>query len=110
ATAFKSGAYDQVPLVFADHENRHNLDPKRFGGEIEDFVVKNDGLYAKVSATSDTAKVLKNNPRLGVSARIVEGLEKSDGRVFPRAIQHVLLTMDPRVTGMKPWQTIDLSG
>lgn len=109
AESFNDGAYDQVPVVAADPDNRHNMDPNRFGGEIQGFEVKDDGLYAKVSATKATARLLNDNPKLGVSARIVEGLEKSDGRKYRRAIQHVLLTMDPRVTGMKPWQTVDLS-
>lgn len=110
AESFREGAYDQVPLVYATPENAHNLDPKNFGGEIVGFKVHNDGLYARIKADAQTRKVLARNPRLGVSARIVEGLEKSDGRTFDRAIQHVLLTMDPRVTGMKPWRTVDLSG
>lgn len=110
AESFNAGAYDQVPLVYATEDNQHNLDPKRFGGEVKRFRVRPDGLYATIAPDRETSKVLAKNPRLGVSARIVEGLEKSDGRKFDRAIQHVLLTMDPRVTGMKPWRTVDLSG
>lgn len=109
ASAFRGKAYDQVPIVLADSENRHNMDPSRFGGEITDLSVEKDGLWMTVTPTKDTRKTLKDNPRLGVSARIVPGLTKSDGRRFDFAIQHVLLTMDPRVTGMKPWQTVDLS-
>lgn len=107
--SFKQRAYDQVPLILADPENRHNMDPERFAGEITDFTVEADGLYATVKPGKRANKILKDNPKLGVSARIVEGLSKSDGRSFPRAIQHVLLTMDPRVTGLKPWQTVSLS-
>lgn len=107
--AFKSQAYDQVPIVLADAENRHNMDPSRFGGDVTDLSVEKDGLYMTVTPSKSTTKILKDNPKLGVSARIVPNLTKSDGRRFDFAIQHVLLTMDPRVTGMKPWQTVDLS-
>lgn len=107
--AFKGKAYDQVPVVLADAENRHNMDPSKFAGEVTDLAVEKDGLYATVVPSKKTRGILKDNPRLGVSARIVPGLTKSDGRRFDFAIQHVLLTMDPRVTGMKPWQTVDLS-
>lgn len=107
--SFKRGAYDQVPFVFADPDNRHNMDPERFRGEVKGLELTPDGVDMIVEATADGARVIKNNPRLGVSARIVQGLEKSDGRTFKRAIQHVLATMDPRLTGMKPWETVDLS-
>lgn len=110
ANSFRNGAYDQVPTVFADDKNGHNMDPTRFSGEVKGFEVTNDGLDAIVELTDDGAKAVGNNPRLGVSARIVEGLAKADGRTFNRAIQHVLLTMDPRVTNMRPWETVDLSG
>lgn len=109
AVSFKERAYDQVAVIHATETNQHNLDPRNFGGDVISLSVKADGLYAKIRPDSDTARLLGKNPNLGVSARIVEGLEKADGRVFPRAIQHVLLTMDPQVTGMKPWRTVDLS-
>ena len=109
AAAFKGRAYDQVPIVLADAENRHNMDPTKFAGEVTNLSVEADGLYATVTPSKKARGLLKDNPRLGVSARIVPGLTKSDGRRFDFAIQHVLLTMDPRVTGMKPWETVDLS-
>lgn len=109
AESFKKGAYDQVPFVFADAENAHNLDPERFRGEVVALDLAEDGLYATVTATEEGAKAIDANPRLGVSARIVEGIAKSDGRTFGRAINHVLATLNPRVVGMKPWETVDLS-
>lgn len=110
AKSFTDGAYDQVPIVFADDQNGHNMDPKRFGGEVKGFEVTSDGLDAIVELTDDGATAVDKNPKLGVSARIVEGLTKADGRTFGRAVQHVLLTMDPRVTNLRPWQAVDLSG
>jgi hypothetical protein len=52
-------------------------------------------------------KVLKENPELGVSARIVEDYARSDGQHFPAAIQHVLGTLDPRIPGLGAWQAIE---
>lgn len=109
AHAFRQDAYEQVPVVFADAENRHNMDPKNFGGDVLDIQSRPSGLFALIEADKDAERAIKKNPRLGVSARIVQGLNKADGRTFKRAVQHVLLTMNPRVSGMEPWQAVDLS-
>jgi len=107
--AFKNGAYDQVPFVLATPDNAHNMDPERYRGEIVDMELTDDGIDAIIETTKSGAKAIEDNPKLGVSARIVQGLAKVDGRSFPRAIQHVLATMDPRLTGMQPWQPVDLA-
>lgn len=113
ADAFAKGAYDQVPLVFAGEKNDHNMDPRNFGGDIVKVEYrgpgKNQGTWALIEADKTAARVIKNNPKLGVSARIKQGIEKADGRFFKRAVNHVLLTMNPRVQGMSPWQAVDLS-
>lgn len=109
ATAFQERAYDQVPFVLADADNRHNMDPERFRGDIKTLELTADGLDAIIEVNKSGAKVLEDNPKLGVSARIIEGLAKADGRTFKRAINHVLGTMDPKVTGLRPWQAVDLS-
>lgn len=109
ANSFKDGAYDQVPFQLADADNRHNMDPERTRGELVGVELTDDGLDGIFSVTDDGAKIIESNPKLGVSARIVQALEKSDGRSFKRAINHVLGTLDPRVTKMRPWQAVDLS-
>lgn len=110
ATSFQAGAYDQVPFVLADpNTNAHNMNPENFRGEVKGLEVLDDGLYAVVDFSEQGAALVDQNPNLGVSARIIEGLAKSDGRQFPRAIQHVLGTFDPKVTGLKSWETVDLS-
>lgn len=107
--SFTDEAYDQVPFVLADKDNAHNELPERFRGELDSLELTDDGLYGIVSTNKDGAKLLEDNPKLGVSARIIEGLGKADGRVFRRAIRHVCGTLDPRVTGLGPWQPVDLS-
>lgn len=111
--SFKSQAFDQVPIVFADARNGHNMDPRNFGGDVLDMEYrgpgKQGGTWALIEADKEAARAIKRNPKLGVSARIRQGVEKADGRFFNRAIEHVLLTMNPRVTGMSPWQAVDLA-
>jgi hypothetical protein len=107
AAAFNNRAYDQVAFQLADKDNAHTNDPERYRGEVESLEVTADGLDMVVSTTEAGADVLAANPRLGVSARITEGYERADGQAFPVAIQHVLGTLDPRITGMRPWQAID---
>lgn len=110
ATAFHDGAYDQVPYMLADKDNAHTMDPERFRGEIKGVEVAEDGLWGTFELSADAAKLVKANPKLGVSARIVEGYARSDGKTYPRAMQHVLGTLDPRIPGLGAWQEVALSG
>jgi hypothetical protein len=106
--AFKDGAYDQVPFQLADASNTHTNDPTRTGGEIVGVELSADG--SGVDGIFDLwgsgIKTVEQNPKLGVSARIIENLQHSDGRHYPRALQHVLGTVDPQVTRMKPWEKV----
>lgn len=104
AESFNAGAFDQVPFQLANDRNEHNFDPEKYRGEVKALELSDDGLYGVVEMTDEGAEVVSKNPKLGVSARIVEGLEKGGN-----AIQHVLGTLDPRVTGMKPWEAVNLS-
>lgn len=110
AASHRDGAYDQVAFVMAGADNAHTLDPERFRGQIRALEVTPDGLDAILELSEDGSKVVEANPELGVSCRIVEALTHSDGRSFKRAVQHVLGTLDPRVTGMSPWQPVNLAG
>lgn len=109
AQAFQERAYDQVPFQLAGDDNSHTNDVERFGGEITDFEVDNDGLYIKLAATERGDKVLRENPKLGVSARIVEDYARSDGKFFTAAVQHVLGTLDPRIPNLGGWQAVEAS-
>lgn len=105
--AFREKAYDTVPLQFADHANTHTNDPERRRGTVRGLELTDDGLDVLVEVAPATAKHLSAYPDLGVSARIVEGYDRADGKFFPAAVQHVLATLDPRIPGMRPWQAIE---
>lgn len=114
ASAFEEHALDQVPFLLADADNRHTMDPERFRGQVTEVRLANateaPGLYGKiVFDTEDAAKAVMQNPNLGVSARIREGLATSTGKTYPRAMIHVLGTLDPQVSGMGAWTEADLS-
>lgn len=110
AQSFQDAAYDQVPFMLADKDNAHTMDPERFRGECKGVEVADDGLWGTFELSADAADMVKKNPALGVSARIVEGYSRSDGKTFPRAMQHVLGTLDPRIPGLGAWTEVALSG
>lgn len=110
AASYKDQAYDQVAVQMADKDNTHTLDPDRFRGEVKGVEVAEDGLYATMELSAAGAKAVRENPKLGVSARIVEGYDRSDGKSYPRAMQHVLMTLDPRLPGLGAWTEVSLSG
>lgn len=107
--SFTDGAYDTVPLVFADGKNNHTMDPRFVTGEVIGMEVTDHGLDMLVSTSDEAAKLLSNYPKFGVSARFFENLERSDGKKFPAAVQHALITLDPVIAGMSPWEPISLS-
>lgn len=109
AAAFNAKAFDTVPFMLADHENRHTMDPRNAAGEVLSLEAEDDGLYATVRLSESAESIVRENPAFGVSVRIKEDYERSDGRRYPAACQHVLGTFDGVVAGMKPWQSVDLS-
>lgn len=109
AESFRGQAFDQVAFLLAKDDNAHTMDPERFRGEVRGVEVTPQGLDVLLDLTPDASDLVRKNPKLGVSARIIEGLERADGQKFPRAIQHVLGTLDPRVTGMASWQEVALA-
>lgn len=108
--AYTEGAFDSVPLVFTDEKNSHTQDVERIRGEIIGFERNGVRLDAIVRASNDqAATLLRENPKIGVSCRIEQPLDRADGKTWPAAIQHVLVTANPKVTGMSPWQPVDLA-
>lgn len=108
--AFRERAFDQVPFQLATDKNEHTNDPERTRGTIVDLEQSPDGLYVVVEPNAAGQKVLETNPDLGVSARIYENYARGDGKNFVAALQHVLGTLDPHITGMGPWQRLEESG
>lgn len=109
-TAFREGAYDTVPFQLAGDDNSHTNAVDRAAGEIIGLDATDEGLFATVSVTDKGAEILRDNPKLPVSVRVVEEYERNDGKSTKRygaALQHVLATWAPRVAGMTPWQAVD---
>lgn len=107
--SYSNGALDQTPFQLADASNRHTMDPERFRGEATEMRLaktgEEPGLWAKMTfANKRDAKAVLANPKLGVSARIREGVTRADGKSFPAAIIHVLGTLDPKITGLGSWK------
>jgi hypothetical protein len=120
AESFKSKFLDSTQFVLADADNKHTMLPERVRAEVTEMCladqlpanVQNDGkgLWAKIKfPTKEAAQLVRDNPKLGVSARIRENIPTASGSVVPRGIIHVLGTLHPQVSGMSPWQPIDLS-
>lgn len=107
--AYRDGAFDFVPLVVADERNTHTMDPRHTSGKVIDMELAADGLDVIVQADDDVAKVLQRHPEIGISARLLENYERADGKQYPAAIQLALVTADPRITGMRPWEAVNLS-
>lgn len=109
AAAFRDDAYDTVPTMLADKSNDHTMALLDEGGEVLALDDADDGLYATVQLSAPANERVERNRRLGVSVRIREQYDRADGKHYPAAMQHLLLTWDPRIPGMKPWEPIDLS-
>lgn len=109
ASAFADEAYDTVPTMLADKTNDHTMAVLDEGGQVLALDTEDDGLYATVQLSEPVNERVEANKRLGVSVRIRENYDRSDGKYYPAAMQHLLLTWDPRIPSMRPWEPIDLS-
>jgi hypothetical protein len=106
--AWQDRAYDSIPVQFADASNAHTLDPERTRGQIVDMTLEPDGLWVTAQLSQRGQRVLSEHPYIGVSARIVEQYQRSDGRFYPAAVQHILATTDPRIPGLGAWQAVEM--
>lgn len=115
--SFNAGEVQQTMFQLANPLNGHghDYDPERQRAVAKELRLarpgEQPGLYAKLEFFNKrAAKSVRENPGLGVSARIRENFVNTrTGKFVRRAIVHVLGTIDPRVTGMQPWQPVDLS-
>ncbi len=100
-------AFDQIPFQLAEGDNKHTNNPERYRGDVVGVELTESGLDILLQPTEEGEKLLADNPKLGVSARIYENYTReADGKHWRAALQHVLGTLDPRVTGMKPWEAV----
>ena len=104
--AFDERAFEVVPFVLAGENGEHTSDPARWRGEVRGLEMAPDGLDAVVAVTEDGGEALRRDPGLGAAPRIIESYRCADGRTFPAAIQHVLGTRHPVITGLRPWQPV----
>lgn len=110
--SFEDKAFDQTVFALADENNSHDVDnrPDRYGGEVVKFLKRPTGLNAVFKLTNKAASLVRENKKLGVSVRFHNGYTReSDGRSWPVAIDQVLGTLNPRITGMPPWKEVVLS-
>lgn len=107
--AFDEKAFDQAAVQLADAQNTHTEDPERFRGEVVALEETPQSLFALVSLSEEGQKVVDANPNLGVSARIVRDHRRIDGKSWPAALGHLLMTINPRMTGMGPWTQVALA-
>jgi hypothetical protein len=107
--SFRDQAFDTVPFVLADADNKHTRDPLRARGEIIDLEATETGLDAVITLNQDAAKIVEDNPKFGVSVSIKEQFQRADGKSYDKALAHVLGTFEPMLPGMSPWQTINAS-
>lgn len=100
AANFNDGKMDQVPFILVNDDNSHSQDPEKVRGDVTALEVHDDGLYALSELTERGEQLVKDNPKLGVSARINQD---------DMTIEHVAGTVNPVVKGMKAWEAINLS-
>ena len=108
-SAFRDRAYDFCPIQVADSSNKHTNAPEATRGKITDMDLADDGLWITAELGADGEKMLSQYPEMGISARIVENYARSDGKFYPAAVQHALITLDPRVPALGSWQPVDMA-
>lgn len=104
--SFKDKAYDEVPFQFGAHTNDPTI---RKGTLVQVEHVPGKGLDGYFELDEEASKYVQKYPNFGVSPRLVLGINRADGKKFEGAIQHVAGTVVPRMTGMGPWQSVNLS-
>lgn len=110
AQSFKGKAYDEVAFQLGDENGAHNNDARRrVGTMVEVEHVPGKGMYGYFDLTAEGQKYVTDFPSFGVSPRIVASIARADGKKFDAAIEHICATNVPRITGMSPWEKIELS-
>lgn len=106
AEAFSAGVFDIVPFQIAD---MHTNDPTCFRGEARELEVVADGMDAVIAATPEGDEAIRTTPGLAAAPRLFEDYRTADGRTWPVALQHILGTTQPIITGLRPWRELEPS-
>lgn len=110
--AFKDRAVAQTWFHLADERNSHKVDnrPDRYGGEVAELVKTDNGLEGVYTLTDKVAGLVRENPKLGVSARFTENyMREADNKRFPVVIDQVLGTLNPKIINDDMWREVTLS-
>lgn len=108
--AFKDSAFDEVPFNFGGPHDA--ADPKRRTGtmvNVEHVPGKGAFGYFDFSKSPEMISHVEKFPKFGVSPRIFLSHDRADGKKYDVAIQHVLGTDTPVMSGMEGWQSVSLS-
>lgn len=109
---FKARAVDYVPFQFVTDDNAHSDDPRLYGGEVVDLKLADGGrsLKAVVRLTPEAERIVKHNPRFGVSVKYHPNyVRETDGRTFGPTLLHLAGTHRPRLTDLAPWEAVAAS-
>lgn len=106
ADAFNAGAYDRVPFQVSP-DGMHTHSPEAWAGDVRAVEAVADGLDVVIAATARGDDYIRTVQGLAAAPRLVEDYHRSDGRVFRVALQHVLGTCSPMITGLRGWQRVE---
>lgn len=110
--AFNDRAVAQTWFHLADEKNSHDVDnrPDRYGGELVGMVKTDTGIKGKYKLTDKAASIVRENPRLGVSARFTTNYTReADQKTWPVVIDQVLGTLNPKIINTDEWKAVTLS-
>lgn len=110
--AFEDRAVAQTWFHLADENNSHNVDnrPDRYGGEVVRLKKTKSGLSGVYKLTDKASAIVRENPKLGVSARFRTNYEReADGKKWPIVIDQVLGTLNPKIINSDTWKAVTLS-
>ena len=103
ATAFRESAFDFVPLMAEPSPGQFTYDPACQHGIVRGMEVVSDGLDLVAAVDAEADEMLTAGLWPSPAARIIEDYRRADGHLFPVAIQMVLLTRSPSITGLRQW-------
>lgn len=106
-------ALDYIPLLYTGEGNKHSsgTDPKAYAGLVETLSLDDEEnptkLYAEFSLTEDTEKIVKHNPKFGVSVTAHPNfVDAPRGVYYGPMLIDVNATHRPKLNKMGEWEKI----